>query len=36
MKKKFLAHYFEFYETLKSNFWNRDVYTNKNSVEWKK
>ena len=33
MKEKFLAQYFEFYNTLKSNFWNTDGYTNKNSVE---
>ena len=36
MKEKFFAQYFEFYKTLKSNFWNTDGYTNKNSDERKK
>ena len=27
MKEKFLAQYFKFYKTLKSNFWNKDGYT---------
>ena len=35
IKEKFLAQYFEFYKTLKSNSWNKDGYTNKNSVKWK-
>ena len=36
MEEKFLTQYFEFYKPLKSNFWNTDGYTNKDSVEWKK
>ena len=36
MKEKFPAQYFEFYKTLKSNFYNMDGYANKYSVEWKK
>ena len=33
MREKFLAQYFEFYETLKLDLWNSDRHTNKNPVE---